>query len=327
MDEKSPDPRTSNLVSQRAEHQRRIAEKLRRELGPQVCELLEDSKVIEIMLNPDGSLWCEWLGAPMERIGIMAQSQAESLMGTVASSLRTNITAENPILECELPLDGSRFEALIPPVVTGPTFTIRKKSSIVFTLENYVKSGIMTEAQCAAIKNAVLERSNILVVGGTGTGKTTLTNAIIAEIDAVTPEHRIVIIEDTRELQCSSPNVVALRAVDHVDMTRLLKATMRLRPDRILVGEARDGSALALLKAWNTGHPGGAATVHANSARAGLIRMEQLVAEATASPMQALIAEAVDLIIAIEKTATGRRIKEVVTVSGHDGTNYKTQQI
>ncbi|NIE78347.1 P-type conjugative transfer ATPase TrbB [Pantoea sp. Ap-967] len=327
MDVNSPDPKASSLASNRAEHDRRIAEKLRRELGPQVCELLEDSKVIEIMLNPDGSLWCEWLGAPMERIGTMAKSQAESLMGTVASSLRTHITAANPILECELPLDGSRFEALIPPVVSGPTFTIRKKASIVFTLANYVKSGIMTEAQCAAIKSAVLERRNILVVGGTGTGKTTLTNAIIAEIDAVTPEHRIVIIEDTRELQCSSPNVVPLRAVDHVDMTRLLKATMRLRPDRILVGEARDGSALALLKAWNTGHPGGAATVHANSANAGLIRMEQLVAEATAAPMQALIAEAVDLIIAIEKTATGRRIKEVVTVTGHDGTNYITQPI
>ncbi|EEU1109717.1 P-type conjugative transfer ATPase TrbB [Escherichia coli] len=327
MDEKSHENRATSLQSNRAEHDRRIAEKLRRELGPQVCALLDDTKVIEIMLNPDGSLWCEWLGQPMERVGTMPKAQAESLMGTVASSLRTHITAANPILECELPLDGSRFEALLPPIVSGPTFTIRKKASIVFTLANYVKSGIMTEAQCEAIKWAVRERKNILVVGGTGTGKTTLTNAIIAEIDAVTPEHRIVIIEDTRELQCSSPNVVPLRAVDHVDMTRLLKATMRLRPDRILVGEARDGSALALLKAWNTGHPGGAATVHANSANAGLIRMEQLVAEATAAPMQALIAEAVDLIIAIEKTATGRRIKEVVTVSGHDGTNYITQPV
>ena len=327
MDGISHDQKATSLQSNRAEHDRRIAEKLRRELGPQVCALLDDTKVIEIMLNPDGSLWCEWLGQPMERVGTMLKAQAESLMGTVASSLRTHITAANPILECELPLDGSRFEALLPPIVSGPTFTIRKKASIVFTLANYVKSGIMTETQCEAIKRAVRERKNILVVGGTGTGKTTLTNAIIADIDSATPEHRIVIIEDTRELQCSSPNVVQLRAVDHVDMTRLLKATMRLRPDRILVGEARDGSALALLKAWNTGHPGGAATVHANSANAGLIRMEQLVAEATAAPMQALIAEAIDLIIAIEKTATGRRIKEVVTVSGHDGTNYITQPV
>lgn len=327
MDDNPHESNATSLQSNRAEHDRRIAEKLRRELGPQVCALLDDTKVIEIMLNPDGSLWCEWLGQPMERVGTMPKAQAESLMGTVASSLRTHITAANPILECELPLDGSRFEALLPPIVSGPTFTIRKKASIVFTLANYVKSGIMTETQCKAVKWAVRERKNILVVGGTGTGKTTLTNAIIAEIDAVTPEHRIVSIEDTRELQCSSQNVVPLRAVDHVDMTRLLKATMRLRPDRILVGEARDGSALALLKAWNTGHPGGAATVHANSANAGLIRMEQLVAEATAAPMQALIAEAVDLIIAIEKTATGRRIKEVVTVSEYDGTNYITKPV
>lgn len=327
MDEKSTETKVSSLQGNRAEHDRRIAEKLRRELGPQVCEWLDDSKVIEIMLNPDGSLWCEWLGQPMKRMGTMPKAQAESLMGTVASSLRTHITAANPILECELPLDGSRFEALLPPIVSGPTFTIRKKASVVFTLANYVAAGIMTEAECNAAKEAVRTRKNILVVGGTGTGKTTLTNALIDEIDTVTPEHRIVLIEDTRELQCRSPNVVALRAVDHVDMTRLLKATMRLRPDRILVGEARDGSALALLKAWNTGHPGGAATVHANSAYAGLIRMEQLVAEATAAPMQALIAEAVDLIIAIEKTATGRRIKEVVTVTGHDGTNYITQPI
>lgn len=204
MDENSPDKKASSLQINRAEHDRRIAEKLRRELGPQVCALLDDTKVIEIMLNPDGSLWCEWLGQPMERVGTMPKAQAESLMGTVASSLRTHITAANPILECELPLDGSRFEALLPPIVSGPTFTIRKKASIVFTLANYVKSGIMTETQCEAIKWAVRERKNILVVGGTGTGKTTLTNAIIAEIDAVTPEHRIVIIEDTRELQCSS---------------------------------------------------------------------------------------------------------------------------
>ena len=319
--------KATGLKNSRAEHDMRIAEKLRRELGPQICHLMDDPNVNDIMLNPDGKVWCEWLGQPMKLVGTMPKAQAESLMGTVASSLRTHITAENPILECELPLDESRFEALLPPLVTGPTFTIRRKASVVFTLENYIKSGIMAEAQCEAIKSAVRKRENILVVGGTGTGKTTLTNAIIAEIDNVTPEHRIVIIEDTRELQCSLPNVVPLRAVAHVDMTRLLKATMRLRPDRIIVGEVRDGSALALLKAWNTGHPGGVATVHANSANAGLTRMEQLVAEATAAPMQALIAEAIDMIVAIEKTATGRCVKEVMAVIGHDGSNYITQPV
>jgi type IV secretion system protein TrbB len=327
MDATSSDPKSSSAASNRAEHDRRISEKLRRELGPQICELLEDPTVIEIMLNPDGTLWVERLGTPMEQIGTLPASRAESLMGTVASTLRTQITALNPILECELPLDGSRFEALIPPVVAGPTFTIRKKAVTVFTLPNYVESGIMTEAQCEAIEAAVRNRRNVLVVGGTGTGKTTLTNAIIDYMSKACPQDRLAIIEDTGELQCSARNVVTMRSVDHVDMIRLLKATMRLRPDRILVGEVRDGAALALLKAWNTGHPGGAATVHANSAPAGLIRMEQLVAEATQAPMHTLIAEAVDLIVSIEKTAGGRRIREVVTVEGHDGTQYLTQPI
>lgn len=317
----------ASVSASRKEHERRIAEKIKRELGPTICGLLVDPSVIEIMLNPDGRLWVEKLGARMEAIGTMSPSQAESLMGTVASTLRTQLTAENPILECELPLYGSRFEALIPPVVSGPTFTIRQKAIRVFTLDDYVEKGTMTQAQCDAIKAAVRNRRNVLVVGGTGTGKTTLTNAIIHYMAEAAPHDRIAIIEDTGELQCTAENAVLMRAVDHVDMTRLLKATMRLRPDRILVGEVRDGAALALLKAWNTGHPGGAATVHANSALAGLVRMEQLVAEATQAPMQTLIAEAIDLVVSIGKTANVRRIREVVTVESHDGKHYVTQSL
>lgn len=307
------------------EYQRRINEKLTRELGPALCGLLEDPAVIEIMLNPNGELWVERLGQPMQLSGHMATSTAESLMNTIAATLKEELTARNPILECELPLDGSRFEALIPPVVEGPTFTIRKKAIMVFTLENYVAEGTMTAAQRAAIEAAVRNRKNVLIVGGTGSGKTTLTNAVINYIVNVCPDDRLVILEDTRELQCTAKNAVLMRSVDQADMTRLLKATMRLRPDRILVGEVRDGAAHALLKAWNTGHPGGVATLHANSAAAGLIRMEQLVAEATHAPMQSLIAEAVDLIVSIEKHAGSRRIKEVLQVKGHDGKGYATQ--
>lgn len=309
----------------RDERDQRLHEKLSRELGPLVCQLLADPTVVEVMLNPNGQLWVERLGEAMKPVGTMSPSKAEAVMATVATTLRTNINRENPILECELPLDGSRFEALIPPVVSAPTFTIRKKALKIHTLAEYVEDGIMTAGQCEAIREAVRTRKNILVVGGTGTGKTTLTNAIIDAIVAATPEHRIAIIEDTGELQCSARNAVTMRAVDNVDMTRLLKATMRLRPDRILVGEVRDGAALALLKAWNTGHPGGAATVHANtnSATAGLIRLEQLVSEATAADMRQLIAEAVDLVVSIDKAEGGRRIiREVLSVSGYDGQNY-----
>jgi len=323
----------SALAKASSESARRIREKLKRELGPLILGLLADDSVVEVMLNPSrdggpGELWVDRLGRPMELVGHMSASQAESLMATVASTLKTAITASEPILECELPFDGSRFEALIPPVVASPTFAIRKKALQVFDLADYVARGIMTGEQRSAIERAVAARRNILVVGGTSTGKTTLTNAIIRHIAAADPHSRIVIIEDTAELQCTAKNAVILRSTDHADMTRLLKATMRLRPDRILVGEVRDGAALALLKAWNTGHPGGVATVHANDAAAGLIRLEQLVAEATLAPMTALISEAVDLLVCIERdenSPAGRRIREVLEVTGHDGPHYLTR--
>lgn len=315
------------------EHDRRVQEKLRRELGSLVCGFLAEADVVEIALNPDGRLWVERLGQDMRPVGTMSASQAESLMTTVAAALRTTITRDTPILECELPFDGSRFEALIPPVAAAPTFAIRRKASCVFTLEEYVERGIMTDRQRAVLVEAVAARRNILVVGGTGSGKTTLTNALIKEIERATPHHRLIIIEDTVELQCSAPNAVPLRATEHVSMLRLLKATMRLRPDRILVGETRGPEALALLKAWNTGHPGGVATVHSNTSdsagTAGLVRLESLIAEATPTPMHTLIAEAVNLVVNIEKTSSGpgRRIGAVLAVEGFDGSNYVLSQL
>lgn len=309
-----------NSMTSVHESTRRLKDKLKRELGSQICDLLQQPDVIEIMLNPDGALWVERLGGEPIKEGNMQASQAESLMATLASHLRTSITRENPIIECELPLDGSRFEGLLPPVVTAPTFTIRKKARRIFTLDEYVESGVMQPYQRAFIKKAVIERKNILVVGGTGTGKTTLTNAIIQEISDCTPNHRMIVIEDTAEIQCEAPNHAVLRATDCVDMLRLLKATMRLRPDRIVVGEVRGPEALVLLKVWNTGHPGGAATVHANHARAGLDRMEQLIAEASTSPMQVLIGEAVDVVISIKKKdkGQGRYIDEILSIDGFD---------
>lgn len=308
----------------RDESARRINESLRRYLG-QFAAHLSDPSVIELMLNPDGTVWLERLGEPMRPIGSMAASQAESFISTVASTLRSVVTRESPVLECELPLDGSRFEALVPPVVSGPTFTIRRRASAVFSLAEYERQTIMTPAQRAAIERAVADRENILVVGGTGTGKTTLANAILAAIVDASPEHRLVIIEDTAEIQCAARNAVLLRATDTVNMRRLLKATMRLRPDRIVVGEVRGGEALDLLKAWNTGHPGGLCTVHANSARAGLTRLEQLIAEVSQQQMQALIVEAVNVIVSIEKAGNrpGRRIREVARVDAFCRDDYR----
>ncbi|MCW3477674.1 P-type conjugative transfer ATPase TrbB [Limobrevibacterium gyesilva] len=314
--------------SGREEQSRRVAESLKRQLGP-FCPLLAEPGLVELMLNADGTVWADRLGQGMSPVGTMQAASAESFIGTVASTLRSTVTRETPILECELPcyppFEGSRFEALVPPVVSAPVFTIRRRASAVFTLAAYERKGIMSAPQRRAIESAVVRRQNILVVGGTGTGKTTLVNAVIDQMVRATPQHRLVIIEDTSELQCSARNAVAMRATDTIDMQRLLKATMRLRPDRIIVGEVRGGEALSLLKAWNTGHPGGICTVHANHARGGLQRLEQLIAEASRTPMRALIADAVNLIVSIVKAdgSPGRRIDEVVAVTGFVDGDYR----
>jgi type IV secretion system protein VirB11 len=206
--------------------------------------------------------------------------------------------------------------------VPAPVFTIRLKAVKVFTLADYVSAGIMTARQRAAIEGEVAGRKNILICGGTGSGKTTLGNAILAAVAGATPHDRLVILEDTVELQCAAQNVVALRASDTVDMQRLLRATMRMRPDRIIVGEVRGGEALSMLKAWNTGHPGGLCTIHANDAHAALLRLEQLVAEATQSEMRAVIAEAVDLIVPIAKTQASRVVNDIIRVDGFRAGEY-----
>lgn len=311
-------------INQKEESRRRISEKLIYELGP-VYDLLKDPTVIEIMLNPDGELWVERLGHPKEPFGHMEKHVAEGLMNTIASELDVEHTALNPILECELPLDGSRFAALLPPIVEGPSFAIRKRALMVFTLQDYVDKGIMTETQRAVIEAAVRDRKNILIAGGTGSGKTTLTNAVVQYIVDACPDDRLLIMEDTRELQCTAQNKVQMRSVEHVSMTQLLKTMMRFCPDRILVGEVRDHAALDLLKAWNTGHPGGAATIHANSAYDGLIRMELLLKEAVPGDMHSLVASAVNLIVYIQKYAGSRRITEILEVDSHDGQRYLTQ--
>lgn len=296
------------------EYNRRLKSKIIRELGNDIVQALNDDSVIEIMLNTDGKIWIDKLGEGMSCTGSMSAVNALALLGTIADSLDTVITKESPILEGELPIDGSRFEGLIPPVVARPTFAIRKKALMIFTLDDYVKQKVMTQEQRQSIRHAVKMKKNILVVGGTGSGKTTLTNAIIAEMVDVTPKDRLVIMEDTAEIQCAAKNAVILRTSINISMQKLLRATMRLRPDRIIVGEVRGAEALALLKAWNTGHPGGIATLHANSADGGLVRLEQLIGESGIhADMKNLIDEAVDLIIFIEKKGGKRVISEVKT--------------
>ncbi len=297
---------------------KRMNEKLLRELGPNVMAALSDDAVVEIMLNPDETLWEDRHGQGMRKIGMMDKNKSMSLLGTVAGMLNVEINGDNPIVEGELPLDGSRFEGLIPPIVKSPVFTIRKKAHVVFTLDEYVLKNVMTNSQRDCIVKHVVAKSNILIVGGTGSGKTTLANAILGAISEHSKADRVVLIEDTYELQCSSENVVYLRTSTTKTANDLLRATMRLRPDRICVGEVRDRSAYDLLKAWNTGHPGGLATIHANHAEAGLVRLEQLIEEAGVAASGRVVAQAVNLIISIQKTEDGRKIKQICEVVDYD---------
>lgn len=237
----------------------------------------------------------------------------------MAALLGTVVHGRAPIVEGELPINGYRFEGILPPVSTAPTFVIRKRASQVYSLDDYVKAGILTPAQQKVLVDGVRERRNILIAGGTASGKTTLANALMREIVALgDPTERIVILEDTRELQCEARNAVQLHTGDVADLTRLVRVTMRLRPDRIIVGEVRGGEALALLKAWNTGHPGGITTVHANSAAAALLRLDSLIQESGAPPQPRLVAEAIDLVAFIVRTPEGRRVRELARVGSYD---------
>jgi Flp pilus assembly CpaF family ATPase len=309
---------------------------------------LEDCRTEDILLNPDGKLWVKKRGNAFRNFGRMNESTALSAFGTLAAIKDTVINFRNPILETELP-DGSRFEGLRSPIVSAPAFAIRCRPKQIFTLKDYTQAGVITHkddptnvrqqrenfleqvsglSHSEVIRLAVREHKNIVIVGATGSGKTTLANAVLNEIAELSPEDRVILIEDTAELQCSVENVVALNAgIGTVTMLDCLRVCMRLIPKRIIVGEVRGGEAHALLKAWNTGHPGGLATVHANDAVSGLRRLESLIAEATSAPQQSLIAEAVDLVVFIDSGARGRKVRELAVVLDYDAGKYLVEHV
>jgi type IV secretion system protein VirB11 len=291
---------------------------LRTALGASIAAWLDDAEIVEIMLNPDGRLWVDRLGAGLADTGqTVLAADGERIIRLVAHHVGAEVHARSPRVSAELPESGERFEGLLPPVVTAPAFAIRKPAVAVFTLDDYVVSRIISQSQCAALRAAVAGRENILVAGGTGTGKTTLTNALLAEIAG--SSDRIVLIEDTRELQCAAPNLVAMRTKEGVaTLADLVRSSLRLRPDRIPIGEVRGSEALDLLKAWGTGHPGGIGTIHAGTALGALRRLEQLIQEAVTTVPRPLIAETIGLIAVLVRDGTGRRLAELARVQGLD---------
>ena len=306
------------VIQRRSETAERGARMLRTALGAAISGFLDDPSIVEVMLNPDGRLWIDRLSTGLADTGErLSATDGERIVRLVAHHVGAEVHAGAPRLSAELPGSGERFEGLLPPVVAAPTFAIRKPAVAVFTLDDYVAAGIVTAPQAEVLRAAVVSRKNILVAGGTSTGKTTLTNALLAEI--ADTSDRVVLIEDTRELQCRAPNLVALRTKDGVaSLSDLVRSSLRLRPDRIPIGEVRGAEALDLLKAWGTGHPGGIGTIHAGSALGALRRLEQLIQEAVVTVPRALIAETIDLIAVLAGRGAARRLVELGVVTGLD---------
>jgi len=295
---------------------------LRTAMGPAIAAALADSRVLEVMINPDGALRLDRLGEGRSDTGVRFEAgQVERIIRLVASHARAEVHAGSPIVSAELPPHGhgagERFEGVLPPVSLAPCFSIRKPATRVYTLMDYVADGIMSADTARLLSLAVVDRRNILVAGGTSSGKTTLANALLAEMAHL--DERVILIEDTRELQSPAADTVALRTrAGHVTMADLVRSTLRLRPDRIIVGEVRGPEALDMLKAWNTGHPGGIATVHANSAASALLRVEQLVQEAVVTVPRRLIVDAIDIVVFIAGRGSARRVDTIARVAGLD---------
>jgi type IV secretion system protein VirB11 len=300
------------------EAQGRRRQMLRTAFGPTIAAALADPSVIEVMVNPDGKLWIERAAVGRRFSGEhLGSAEAERIIRLVAAHVRREVTDKSPIVSAELPESGERFEGVMPPVALAPCFSVRKPAEVVYRLADYVSQRIMSGAQAKVLALAVAERKNILVVGGTSSGKTTLVNALLAEVAGL--GERVVILEDTRELKCAAADCVALRTKPGVaSLADLVRSTLRLRPDRIIVGEVRGPEALDMLKAWNTGHPGGITTVHANSAHAGLYRLEQLVQEAVVTVPRSLIVEAIDIVVFLSGRSPNRRVETLLELTGLD---------
>ncbi|MCL4156113.1 UNVERIFIED_CONTAM: hypothetical protein GTU68_063576 [Idotea baltica] len=305
--------------------QKRLNDKLNRALGDKILEKLKDTTTEDIFRNEDGKVWLKKSGQKeYELLQTMSDGMAEAILRTVASSLEYDITPERPFLDGVLPTDGSRIHGNIPPASIAPTFTIRRKSSILIGLQDYVDQGTMTVEQKDILEEAIITHENIFVVGSTGSGKTTLVNGLMDAAYRLTPNDRFVILEDTPEVQCNAINKTFLKTTEERELSDLVKESLRMRPDRIIVGEVRGAEALNLLEIWNTGHRGGIATAHAETATAegAMKRLEMLIASSgikfDATFVRNLIASTVNIIVCIDQTTDGRKITSVSEVREYD---------
>lgn len=312
-----------NLTANRTEGMKRLLDDLEDAYGPIIRTAKRTPGCTDIMVNEDGAIWLT-VGGQDRPTGEHLTEHAARRIVTLVSDIN-NHPIEKAALSANLPT-GERFAALLPPTVRRITFSIRLPPGRIFTVDDYVAAGAMTEAHADVLRAGVADRKNILIVGGTGAGKTTLGNALLAE--APFRSSRVFIIQDQDELRVSGPNVV--RAfTGAMNARELVREALRHKPDRIVIGEIRDGeTALEWIGASNTGHPGGLSTVHANSAAHGLSRISRLIGHIAANVPHGDIIEAVDMVAFIRRERDGsRRLAEIVKPTGHDGERYRTDTV
>jgi pilus assembly protein CpaF len=286
-----------------------------------IKHLLEAETVSEVMVNPDSSVWVEESGQIQLLPGLRFHEGGLLVaLEVISNRFGKKLDADSPILNLRLP-DGSRMAALIPPLVhPEPMMTIRKFTSRDFTMGDLIARGMLTEEQAQVLTDAVRRGDNLLISGGTGSGKTTLLNVLA---DSVPHQERILIIEDTAELHIRKPHVVSAEAQldthkTQISFADLLKASLRHRPDRIILGEIRGTEARVLLDAMNTGHRGTLSTIHASSAVGALRRLGSLAMRGTSSvtksDVEEEIASCIALVAHIERMEQHRQVREILVV-------------
>lgn len=286
-------------------------------LGPLVRSALKNKEITEIMLNENGKLFVEHLRFGMREIGSLDAASAKSIIRTLASFLDRDLPQDRPILSGRIPYHGARFEGLLPPLVSSPVFSIRSHTSLTVPLLELKQKGMLSEKQYEILREAIKAKRNIVVAGATGTGKTTLINALLNEISVLNPRERLISIEDTPELEMNIPNHVNLVTSDNVSMSMLVKSALRMRPDRIIIGEVRGSEALDLVDALSSGHSGGLTSVHAGSIDQTLRRLSLLMSRHPSAPrfIEETLIDALDLVIMVSRTPQ-RHISEIAEITG-----------
>lgn len=310
-----------------AEKIKRATDTLQRGFGP-IWNMLQRDTVTDINRNPDGKIFVDELGMDTYEVAshFLSNEAAESLIGAVAAIMGLPCDEHNPIVEAMLLGGMARFTGVMPPSThPGPSISIRRPSMIPRTLPDYIKSGTLSPQHATAIRRAISNRHNMLIVGSTGSGKTTFANALFSEIVDTfpSPDERFIIIEDTPELRCSAVNVVPMLVNPAMSMQKALKTSMRMSPMRICIGELRGEEALVLIKAWNTGHRGGLTTIHSSDSLSAMIRLESLIGESGKTISRQEIVNAVQTIIVLKRSARGvRRITQVSNLTLSSGDSY-----